>query len=129
MARAENQLSVWPRNSHPSHPNFPSRSIQYHYGDRPLSKSTITMAGIGQGNQQPSSDEELNLGRRPDDSRPPSAASKASSCHRQQVAKATTQDHNLRKPANQAMDPCRLQTTHGYKMRSGVGRPTETDSL
>src|SRR5271163_1179225 len=89
------------------------------------------MAGVGYDSRLTSSDEELhaNLGRRWDDSRPPSSVSKASSRRGERTNKTTKQDTNPPKSSDQATDPSRIQANREDNLESRVDRPIETSSL
>src|SRR5271163_1732302 len=89
------------------------------------------MAGIGYDSRLTSSVEELhaNLGRRSDDSRPPSSASKASSRRGERTNKTTKQDPNPLKFSDQATVPSRIQANREDCPGSRVDKPIETSSL
>src|SRR5271163_382429 len=89
------------------------------------------MAGIGYDSRLTSSVEELhaNLGRRSDDSRPPSSASKASSRRGERTNKTTKQDSNPPKFFDQATVPSRIQANREDYLGSRVDKSIETSSL
>src|SRR5271163_4803111 len=89
------------------------------------------MAGVGYDSRLTSSDEELhaNLGRRSDDSRPPSSASKASPRRGERANKTTKQGPNPPQCHDQDAVPSRIQANREDYPGSRVYKPIETNSL